>query len=63
MLQAWWCEGCEVRGYVEYHKHSDVMSVYNDILTDHRQRSPECESGGVLIRVQNEAWVTACHGD
>lgn len=54
--QAWWCEGCGARGYVDYEPHADAWSVFTAILRDHHQRSPECNQADE-IRVQNEAWV------
>lgn len=56
--QAWWCEDCGARGYVDHDEHAGVYEVLHAIGDDHREkREGKCD--GMHIRVQNEAWVDA----
>lgn len=54
--QAYWCEACDVRGYVDLDPHAGVFEGIHAIEDDHRSRSPECRRLDA-IRVQNESWV------
>lgn len=54
--QAWWCEDCAARGYVDHDQHAGVWQVFTAIKDDH-SRLADSDCHGDRIRVQNEAWV------
>ena len=54
----WFCEGCKVRGEIEYEQHADVMTVVHLVGDSHRHASPNCHNPTARVRILNEPAAT-----
>jgi hypothetical protein len=48
--QHWYCEFCEVKGFVVYQKGKGLMSMIQKISQQHKNKSPKCTKGMSQIR-------------
>lgn len=52
MRTQWSCEWCGLSGEIEHDKHTDVWTVYEQIVSDHSQKSPSCVFDGSAVRIR-----------
>ena len=59
-LQAWFCEICQITGFVRYRKGAGPTEVVESIEHTHRNSSPTCVNSPYGIRVINSATIVSC---